>query len=144
MDTKLKSKFRYEVNQEHWKELEDTYWKEVIIKKEIINPIKIKKNTNHFLMLKQMETITRKNMLDKLSVAYFGYFMILLDTLDYNNKVDFNVFNNYWVSIPMIKVIRKKFKDIWFIKKFGNDFYVNPDVARKWQNIPLYIINLFK
>ena len=73
-----------------------------------------------------------------------GYFYVLLETLDYNNKVDFNTYYNYWVSWDMIKVIRKKFKEAWLIKKFWKDFYINPDVAVKWQNIPLYVIELFK
>lgn len=144
MNVKWKSKFTYILNPEYWKELEDIYWNDVILKKEIEAPLKIKTNNNNFIMLKQMQVIHRKNLLDKLSVAYFWYLMILLDTLDYDNKVDFNIYNNYDISIPMIKVIRKKYKDLWFIKKFWNDFYMNPEIARKWQHIPLYIINLFK
>ena len=137
--------FRYEVNQEYWKDLQETYWEKVIIKKEKEKPKKIKKpKENNFVMLKQMTDIIRKNAVDKLWFTYFWYLQVLLDTLDYNNKINFNILLWFWVSEAMVKVVRKKLKDLWYVKRFKNDFYLNPEIAIKWTNTPLYVINLFK
>jgi hypothetical protein len=151
MGKSVKSKnITYELNQEFWKDLYNTYWNEVIKKKEKAPLEKITTKENNFVMLKQMSEQLRANILKKLWwehklwFAYLWYLSVLLDTLDYNNKVSFSIFESFWVSKAMIKVVRGKFKELWFVKRFWNDFYLNPDIARKGQEIPVYILDLFK
>ena len=112
--------------------------------------LKIKINNKNYFMVNHLEVNSLQNIAthfwkgDKPWFVYLGYFYILMNSMDYNNKVDFNILRWIWLSEPMIKYIRWKLKEIWFIKRFWNDFYINPNIARKWQNIPLYIIDLFK
>ncbi len=135
---------KYELNQEYWKDLLETYWKDIVKEIKVTEPKKITHRNNNFIMIKQLSEDFRKNLVKKIGFTYFWYLEVLLDTVDYNNKVNFNIYKSFWVSPAMIKVLRSKFKEIGFVKRFWNDFYINPHFVKKWDSTPLYVIDLFK
>lgn len=82
--------------------------------------------------------------LDKLWFAYLWYFTVLLNSMNYDNQVDFSELKFKNVSDSMIKVCKRKFIEIWFIKKYWKMYYVNPKIAIKWETVNPNIIELFK
>lgn len=143
-------KYTYILNQEYAKEIQDVYWENVVQTQVIEKPLKIRSKENNFIMLLHMSEQIYLNLLKKLWwkrklwFAYLWYLQILINTIDFSNKIDFNTYRSYWVSFAMIKTIRRKFKKNWIVKNIGRDFYINPSIARKWQEIPMYVIELFK
>lgn len=145
-----RKKARAYIRDEYVQDLVDTYWEWVIWIDEIEEPKKITTKSNNFVILIQMSETLSNNLLkkiwwwDKMWFAYFWYMQVLLNTLDYNNKVDFNIFESHNVSKPMVSVIKKKFRECWFVKKKWHDYYFNPEFAKKWNETPLFVIELFK
>lgn len=141
---KKKTKVKYKIRDGLWPELYDTYWDDVIEKIESDSEeLRISTKNNNFVMLKQMSVKLRSVLVEKIWFTYFGYLIILIDSLDYTNRVDFNVLKNFWVSDPMIKIVRKKLKDANIIKKDWNYFYLNPGIAQKWEWVQDFVIKLF-
>jgi hypothetical protein len=124
--------------------------KKEIQSKEQKETLQLNINNNNFYMVKQLNIDTLTNIAkrfwkwNKPWYIYLWYFILIANSVDYNNKIDFNIFKWIWLSLPMIKYIKKKFKETWLIKKYGSDFYINPNMVRKWKNIPKYVYDLFK
>lgn len=140
---KKKPKVKYKIRDGLWPELYDTYWDDVIEKIESTEEIRITTKNNNFVMLKQMSVKLRNVLVEKIWFTYFGYLIILIDSLDYTNRVDFNVLKNFWVSDPMIKIVRKKLKDANIVKKDWSYFYLNPWIAQKWEWVQDFVMKLF-
>lgn len=133
-------KVKLKVKDEFLKELYETY----------PNAFEIKEKT---IKIKQLETFTKlmtlhinkkKQIVEELGVVYYGYFSLLVDTMSYSSKVDFNDLLLLWIKPWMIKVFRKKWLDFWLFKKIDKSFYVNPIYALKWDTINPLLIEHFK
>ena len=136
-------KVKYNIRPWLWKELYDTYWDDVIEKVESTEYNRIKSRNNSFIIFKQMTIKQKEYIINKIWFTYMWYLIWIIDTLDYNNSVNFRILKHFWVSDPMIKIVRKKFKDNNIVKKFWNMFYLNPEIAQKWDSIPDYVLMLF-
>lgn len=106
----------------------------------------IKKNNwnNNFIKLVQMKIEIRNKIIEQVWITYLWYLNILLDTLDYSNRIEFWVLKQLWISESMIKVVRKKLRDNDIVKKVWFIYYLNPKIAVKWDIIPIIVENLFK
>lgn len=135
---------------EYFQEMLEIYWPKIFDDKEKVKPKKIRSKENNFIMLLHMSETIYLNLLKKLWwekklwFVYLWYLQVLLNTLDFSNKVDFNIYRSYWISDAMIKSLRKKFKEAGLVKNIWRDFYINPSIARRWQETPLYVLELFK
>lgn len=85
----------------------------------------------------------QKYILNNLWVTYIWYMNLLINSLDYDNKVDFSELLRIWVKEWMMKVARKKFIEHDIIKKQGSFYYLNPMIAIKWETINPNLLNLF-
>ena len=138
------------VKEEYFEEIIEIYWPTIFEEEEKQKPKKIRTKENNFIMLLYMSETIYLNLLKKLWwekklwFAYLWYLQVLINTVDYSNRIDFNVYRSYWISDAMIKSLRKKFKEVWLVKNIWRDFYINPSVARKWQEVPMYVLELFK
>jgi hypothetical protein len=90
-----------------------------------------------------MENKIRKQIIDKIGITYFWYLTVLLDTIDYSNRVEFWILKDIWVSEWMTKFIRKKLKDSGIIKKIGTNFFLDPSIRVKWDMLPPFVVHLF-
>jgi len=86
----------------------------------------------------------RKYIVENLWVTYLWYLYILYDSLTYENIVNFNVMKEVWVKEWMIKISKRIFKEHNIIKKHNWYYYLNPNVAMKWEAVNPNIIELFK
>ena len=106
-------------------------------------PIKVKSESS-FIKLMHINKSYYDDIIKELWFAYLWYFTVLLNSLDYDNKVDFIELQRKWVKPWMISVCKKKFIYMGMIKKDWNNFYVNPKIAIKWETVNPNIIELFK
>lgn len=150
MNNHWESKYWTSVKEEYVQEIRDIYWPDIF--KEKNRPEKIRVKENNYIMFPYMSDTIYLNLLKKLSgwenkklgFSYLWYLQVLINSTDFSNKVDFNVYRSYGISDSMIKNIRKRFKDAGIVKNIGRDFYINPNIARKWQEIPMYVLDLYK
>ena len=91
-----------------------------------------------------MKIEIRNKIIEQVWITYLWYLNILLDTLDYSNRIEFWVLKQLWISESMIKVVRKKLRDNDIVKKVWFIYYLNPKIAVKWDIIPVIVENLFK
>ena len=105
-------------------------------------PIKIKLDTS-FIKLMHINKSYYDHILKKLWFAYLWYFTVLLNDMNYDNQVDFKMLKFKNVSDSMIKVCKKKFIDVWIVKKYWWSFYVNPKIAIKWETINPILKDIF-
>lgn len=105
--------------------------------------VKVKQDKS-FIKLMFIDKSYYDYIIKNLWFAYLWYFMVLLNWLNYDNIINFTDLKFKWVSDSMIKVCKRKFIQIWVIKKYWNSFYVNPNIAMKWESINPNIIELFK
>lgn len=106
--------------------------------------VKIVLNNRYYKGM-QMNIDMRNAMFKKLSVAYIGYLTLLVDALDYENKVDLYYLKNFNVSKSMIdSFVRPKLIWIWAIKKYEWKHYLNPLFAYKGKVINKSLVDLFE
>lgn len=106
-------------------------------------PIKIKTDKS-FIKLMYINKSYYDFILKELGFAYLGYFMVLLNDMNYDNQVDFKLLKFKNVSDSMIKVCKKKFIDSWMVRKYGWSFYINPEIAIKGETINPNLKDIFK
>lgn len=138
MESKIKSNFS--VKKEYLQELYETY-PNAFEKKEKI--IKIKQQIT-FTKLITMKTENKILIIEKLWVVYYGYFALLIDTMNYDNRIEFKDLKKLWIKDWMIKLFRKKWTEFWLFRKHDWDYYVNPLFAIKWETINPNLIKLFE
>lgn len=105
-------------------------------------PIRIKTD-KPFIKLMHINKSYYDAIIEKLWFAYLWYFTVLLNSLDYDNKVDFIELTRKKVKPWMISVCKQKFIYMGMIKKEWNNFYVNPKIAIKWETINPNLKELF-
>lgn len=86
----------------------------------------------------------QKYLLNEIGITYLWYLNLLLNTLTYDNTVDFRALNRLGIKQWMIDVCKKKLISKWVIKKYKGDFYMSPDIAIKWEKINPDIKKLFE
>ena len=59
-----------------------------------------------------------------LKMSYFAHIVLLYETIDEENKVDFNILSEYWFSYPMIKRVRLELIKAGIIWKDWQKFYL--------------------
>lgn len=106
-------------------------------------PVKVKID-KPFIKLMHINKAYYEFILKKLWFAYLGYFMVLLNEMNYDNQVDFKLLSFKWVSDSMIKVCKKKFIDAWMVRKHWWLFYIDPEIAIKWETINPNLKDIFK
>lgn len=136
-------KKKIQLKNEYKQELYNTYPNAFELKENNPKFVKQQGLNNNFIKYMQLNEIIRKNIIKKIWITYFWYLMILLDTLDYSNRVEFLILKKIWISDAMIKITRKKLKDAWYIKKLWNNFFLNPMIAMKGEAVPPFIKTLF-
>lgn len=104
---------------------------------------KPKKITPKWLFFKKMLHITNKSIAWMIWSADHSKLNILLDTLDFDNTIDFWCLEDLYSSTS-IKNFRSKIWKIWFVKKKSSRWYMNPIVAIKWWEIDPVLSDLFK
>lgn len=105
--------------------------------------IRIKNNIN-FIKLMKKDPAMQKWIIKNLGMTYIGYLTILIDSLDYSNKLNFEYLKELGVKEWMIKRTKKILVQANIVKKKDGVFYLNPNIAVKWETLDPEIINLFK
>ena len=136
---KTKTKIKLVLKQEYLEDLYNTY-PNAFEKKE--KTIKIN-NNEWFIKLMKRTHKWQEFILKNLWVTYIWYMDLLLNSMDYDNKVDFWELRRIWIKEWMIKVARKKFLEHNIIKKVWSSFYVSPWIALKWEKMNPDLITLF-
>lgn len=139
MENKTKSKLS--VKDSHFQELYENNPDSFEI---ITNTIKIYSQKDNFYKNMQLPIEVQKYLLDELWITYLGYLNLLLNSLTYDNTIDFRALHRLWVKQWMIDVCKKKLIRKGIVKKYEWDFYVNPDIAVKWEKINANIKKLFE
>lgn len=76
---------------------------------------------------------------------YVKYILLLTDYVDYENTINFNLFQfDYGVSDVLLSKIRKRLQEHAIIVKDSKIWYMNPVVACKWQEVSPKLWNLFQ
>lgn len=137
---KDKRKIKLKVKQEYLEDLYSTYPNAFDIEEKVV-----KISYDKWFIKYMKRTIEwQKIILDRLWVTYIWYMDLLLNSMDYDNKIDFSELRRIWVKEWMIKVARKKFIENDIIKKSWKNFYINPIIAIKWDKINPDLLELFK
>jgi len=131
---------KIEIKKEYIEELSEIYPNAFEIKEK---NIKVKSNLNKFYKKMIREKEYTKWIIKNLWITYIWYLEILLQSLDYENRVKFETLSELWIKPWMLSVVKKKFIESEIIKKYQGDFYISPMIAIKWEKINPDLINIF-
>ena len=136
-----KTKVKLKLKPEYIEDIYNTYPNAF---NKVEHTIKINYKNNNFIKLMKKTVEWQKFIIDNIWITYLWYMNILLDTLDYDNKLDFKYLKQVWIKEWMIKICKKKFIEHNIVKKHLSYFYLNPEIAIKWEKINPLLLDLFK
>lgn len=106
--------------------------------------VKISYAKDHFYKSMQLEHEILKNLLKDLWITYYGYFQVVLHSMNYDNIIDFRSLTRLWFKKWMIDLCKRKFSGLNMVRKYEWDWYVNPSIAVKWEHINPDLTKLFE
>lgn len=127
------TKWKYLVDKETWEVEEIEYYETKYIS---IN----KKPFMRIFDNKELKKEIYENLWD-----YVKYILLLTDYIDYQNTINFNLFQfDYKISDVLLSKIRKRLSDYAIITKQNKIWYMNPIITCKWWEITTDLWNMFE
>lgn len=107
--------------------------------------VKVNLNTN-FIKVMQLSKKVKQLINKNLWKVYIAYLYNMLDYVNYDNVIDFYwIVEDWFASKSMMEnKVKPKFKKIGLIKKYHNQYYLNPLIWTKAKVSNPNLINLFK
>ena len=128
------------LKREHFQILRETYPDSFEI---VETDVKVKSEGKNYILLMQVGKNHTQLLMDTLGMTYVGYMHVLLESLDYSNRVDFNVLSLVGVTERSIGLCKQRMREANVVVKRGGNYYLNPLIAIKGTTIDPDLVALF-